>query len=322
MVSEKLFYKNKRSYYWEGKDQGIRLTTYMERIQQECLSRGKLKYAQLIGNVNTQLAAFMAGKNDAVLGDVDELFLQDFVGYLMTAVKSTRYGRTKSGSHISGTTIQCYYSVFRSILNKAFRAGLIEHNPTERFRLSDMFETESQERTFLTIDELKRMISTPCRDNEIRQAFLFSCMCGLRISDIRRLTWGNISLGSDRSSLRIRMKKTREWLYLPLSPSALRWLPQREERTPATPVFRLKSTVTVCHVLGLWARASGITKHVTFHVARHTHATMMLTLGTDLYTVSSLLGHRQLRTTLVYAKIVDRKKEDAVALIPDFSDCD
>lgn len=49
---------------------------------------------------------------------------------------------------------------------------------------------------------------------------------------------------------------------------------------------------------------------------------MMLTLGTDLYTVSSLLGHRQLRTTLVYAKIVDRKKEDAVALIPDFSDCD
>ena len=63
---------------------------------------------------------------------------------------------------------------------------------------------------------------------------------------------------------------------------------------------------------------AGISKHVTFHSARHTHATMMLTLGADLYTVSKLLGHNRVTTTQIYGDIIDRKKREAVTLIPDF----
>ena len=59
---------------------------------------------------------------------------------------------------------------------------------------------------------------------------------------------------------------------------------------------------------------------ITFHLCRHTHATMMLTLGADLYTVSKLLGHKNIATTQIYAKIVDKKKEEAISLIPNLTD--
>ena len=59
---------------------------------------------------------------------------------------------------------------------------------------------------------------------------------------------------------------------------------------------------------------------ISFHAARHTHATMMLTLGADLYTVSKLLGHKNIATTQIYAKIVDKKKEEAISLIPNLTD--
>jgi site-specific recombinase XerD len=61
--------------------------------------------------------------------------------------------------------------------------------------------------------------------------------------------------------------------------------------------------------------AAGITKPITFHSSRHSFATMMLTLGVDIYTVSKLLGHKSVQTTQIYAKIVNKKKESAVSLI-------
>ena len=72
-------------------------------------------------------------------------------------------------------------------------------------------------------------------------------------------------------------------------------------------------------ILHKWVEQAGISKHVTFHTARHTHATMMLTLGVDLYTVSKLLGHTNIQTTQIYAKLVDESKKKAIDLIPNIS---
>lgn len=68
-------------------------------------------------------------------------------------------------------------------------------------------------------------------------------------------------------------------------------------------------------ILTNWAALAGIKKHVTFHVSRHTFATMALTAGSDIYTISKLLGHSYVKTTQIYAKVVDRKKEEAVDLM-------
>jgi site-specific recombinase XerD len=69
-----------------------------------------------------------------------------------------------------------------------------------------------------------------------------------------------------------------------------------------------------------WAFTAGITKNITFHTGRHTFATMMLSLGADIYTVSKLLGHKELATTQIYAKVLDKRKQDAVSLIPNLGE--
>ena len=97
-------------------------------------------------------------------------------------------------------------------------------------------------------------------------------------------------------------------------------LPERGEENDSDFIFPLTHEGTVNDTLQHWAKVAGITKHISFHVARHTHATMMLTLGADLYTVSKLLGHKNIATTQIYAKIVDKKKEEAIGLIPNLTD--
>lgn len=172
----------------------------------------------------------------------------------------------------------------------------------------------------MTIEELKRLIGTECKYEIMKQAFLFSCLCGLRVSDIRKLKWNDLQKSGERIRIEIKMQKTKEPLYLPISDEALKWLPQQNEAKGDDLIFPLTHEGTINKILQKWAKDAGIIKHISFHVARHTHATMMLTLGADLYTVSKLLGHKNIATTQIYAKIVDKKKEEAISLIPNLTD--
>lgn len=155
----------------------------------------------------------------------------------------------------------------------------------------------------------------------MKRAFLFSCFCGLRHSDIVALTWGNLKKNKiGKIELHMTQQKTQELLSLPLSNEALKQLPVRGKAQDTEKVFKgLISLGRTNEILPRWAAKAGIQKHITFHSARHTHATMMITLGADLYTVSKLLGHTNIQTTQIYAKIVDESKEKAIDLIPDIT---
>ena len=252
------------------------------------------------------------------LAQVDKDFCAGFVRYLK-GTKKTRTTKNgviehKSGAKISGNSCSLYYSKLAAALNDAFKKGLIPSNPATRLEDGERARTQQTERAYLTAEELKALSAAPCPNEQVRAAFLFACMCGLRWSDIEALTWDKLHRDGEGWKVETRMLKTQKLLYLPLGPEAVKLLPERDKRKGADKVFTLPTFQCTGKDLKTWAKRAGIEKHITFHSARHTFATLMLTLGADLYTTSKLLGHSDIKVTQIYAAIVDKKKQDAVNL--------
>ncbi len=296
----------------------VNLLDYLENIGKQSAEQGSRNYARTVLNTVRALRLF---RGDYIaFRDVDKEFLSEFTDYLRQMPKASKYGVLKTGGRLSNNSVVSYYGTLRTAINRAYKEGIITVNPTKEFDFASKVRQEPSRREYLTIDELKTLINTECRHEIVKRAFLFSCLCGLRVSDIRKLRWCDLQRSGGRVRIEITMQKTKEPLYLPISDEALKWLPERGEANDGDFIFPLTHEGTVNDTLQHWAKVAGITKHISFHVARHTHATMILTLGADLYTVSKLLGHKNIATTQIYAKIVDKKKEEAIGLIPNLTD--
>lgn len=296
----------------------VNMLDYLENIGKQSAEQGSRNYARTVLNTVRALRLF---RGDYIaFRDVDKEFLSEFTDYLRQMPKASKYGVLKTGGRLSNNSVVSYYGTLRTAINRAYKEGIITVNPTKEFDFASKVRQEPSRREYLTIDELKTLINTECRHEIVKRAFLFSCLCGLRVSDIRKLKWCDLQRSGGRVRIEITMQKTKEPLYLPISDEALKWLPERGEANDSDFIFPLTHEGTVNDTLQHWAKVAGITKHISFHVARHTHATMMLTLGADLYTVSKLLGHKNIATTQIYAKIVDKKKEEAIGLIPNLTD--
>ena len=103
-------------------------------------------------------------------------------------------------------------------------------------------------------------------------------------------------------------------VIIPLNKEALSYIPERKDLLHDGFVFNLPPSYTINYHIKKWAKAAHIDKDISFHVARHTFATTLITLGADLYTTSKLMGHKNLRTTQIYAEIVNKKRVEAVSL--------
>jgi len=262
----------------------------------ERLAQGQPRDEKAWGNTLKHLQAFTGGRIH--FAGVTDDWLETFKTYLVTKV--------------SPNTAHTYFSKIKAALRQAVKDKIIVSNPGD---LVSQIKKQDTERTFLELWEIQRLAQTPCQDHEVKRAFLFACFTGLRLSDMRALTWQNVK----GDSLEFRQKKTRGFEYLPISEMARQILSDRPDKIlnmQNTSVFRVPSQTQLGKVLRAWCKEAGIDKRVTFHVARHTFATLALTQGADLYTVSKLLGHKTIQATQIYAKVVDEKKKAAVESLP------
>jgi integrase len=175
---------------------------------------------------------------------------------------------------------------------------------------------EDTHREYLILEELQKLAKTECTSPLLKKTFLFSSLTGLRWSDVSRLTWGQLKFSEAEGwALHYTQKKTKKAEMLPVSDQAIMILGKKIETD--NPIFgSLRYGTQMNKVLKEWIKDAGINKRITFHCARHSFATLQLSLDTDIYTVSKLLGHRHLRTTEIYAKVIDKKKIEAARKIP------
>lgn len=283
----------------------VYLLDWMETYMENQAKRGKKNRNQIKKTIDI-LKAY--GAETVTMDMIDKPFCQGYINYLTTEYRP-------KGKTVSNFTIHTYYQVVNGALNAAVRADILSENPFNKISSSEKIHKPESKREYMTIDEVRSLIKTPMSNEAVKGAYLFSCFCGLRISDIKELTWENVYCDSGQYHLEVMMQKTKSPLYLPLSSEALKWLPERGNKSGKEKVFKLPSSAGINKLLKTWAQKAGISKHITFCTARHTFATMMLTLGADIYTTSQLLGHTDMRTTQIYVKIVNRGKDEAVNLV-------
>ena len=282
-------------YGFKNKAGDIDLLTYFNNVE---ASHDLAPNSRIIWKANGKYMKEY-GADKIKLSDVNTKWLNGFIDFLRA-------------SGMKRNTVFAYYTKLQCALNKAVKEGVI--SPAAIANTNTVRQYQSQ-RTYLTLDELRQLAATPCPDN-VKNPFLFSCLTGLRHSDVRQLTWANVSINNGTTRITFRQKKTKGQEYLDISPQAVQYM--GKPSSPDKYIFHLPNAITsrINWAIKKWAVQAGITKDISFHTARHTFATLMLTLDVDIYTVSKLLGHSNIKTTQIYAKIIDKKKQQAVNLIP------
>lgn len=259
--------------------------------------RTKDKYSIYYSTLK-QLKKFAGNK--ITFQEINEKFLDNFKEFLL--------------SNVSQNTSKEYLSVLKRILKKAHKEKFTNLNIAE---IIPQIKSVDIKRDFLTIKEVEQLAKSDYKFSfpDIKRAFLFSCFTGLRFSDVKALRWSDVK----GDYIEIQQKKTKQFLFIPLSVTAETILKNRVESIISLKenyVFRLPKRAHTNVLLKKWFKDVGIEKNAHFHLSRHTFAVMNITQGANIYTVSKLLGHRDLKTTEIYSKLIDEKKIEAINNLP------
>ena len=230
---------------------------------------------------------FTGGK--CTFGDVTVDLCTRFREYLLTAKQLKHTEKTVSRNTASG-----YFSTFRALLKQAYKERLITENINDYL---EYIEWEDVVREFLTQEELIQLAQTPCKHDVLRRASLFSCLTGLRISDIENLHWYNIqSVTGIGLCIVITIQKTKTPVKLPLCDEAVELMGERG----GGKVFVGLKRCMIGKPLKDWVASSGIKKHITFHCFRHTYSTLQFAANSNPYAVQQSMCHKDIGTTMRY----------------------
>lgn len=229
-------------------------------------------------------------------------YFDDFKAYLLT-VKS----RKSINSTLAINTALSYFNKIKAGLKQAYIDGYLDKDINAQIK---PIKEEETKREYLTIEELNQLNKTNCINDMLKKISMFSALTGLRFSDIQKLKWSEVREDKGNYFLHFQQQKTKGHEVQPIPEQAFKLLGERME---GVHVFEgLKYSAYHNKQLKKWLLDAGITKKITFHCFRHTYATLQLSHGTDLYTVSKMLGHKNIKTTQIYAKVVNELKQQTI----------
>lgn len=290
----------------------VNLIDYVNKIAEKHLAKTGNKHGEYY-NFKSLALHLTKYKGDKIpFSKVDETFTNGFVEYLRTA-KNQNLHNTKQIPTISLNTQNKLFKKLNTTLKQAEKDRIISNNPMQYIESEDKPKAQAGTREYLTIDEVKKLIKTDCKNKNVKNSFLFCCLTGLRFSDVSQIKWENFRKNnSGANELRFAMKKGGKEITIQVSNEAMKWVNRPDDTEPNERVFKLSKNEIVNPILADWVESAGIDKKITFHCSRHTAATLNLSLGTPIAVVSKLMGHSKIATTQIYAKIVDEAQRDAV----------
>ena len=284
------------------------LIDYHSRKIQGTLSLGTVRNFSITESYIKKYLDKVFKTSDIYLRRLDYKFICDFESYLYTYWPK---GHPKAMGH---NTVMKHIQRFRKMVTLAFHMEWLDKDPFIRWKPT----WEKREREFLSENELSNIETYHFpieRLDRVRDLFVFSCYTGISYADIMNLTPDNIHKGIDGQNwIMTQRQKTKTPVKVPLLDKAAEVI-SKYQNHPMTQITETLLPVITNEKLNLYlkevAEACGITKNLTFHMARHTFATTVtLSNGVPIETVSKLLGHTKIATTQIYARVIERKVSD------------
>ena len=285
---------------------GKLLDKYIKDVKEQvgvCLSKTSLSKYELCKKRFTQMLEKKYHCKDMSLKELNPVVVQDYKNFLMTDVNMCNNTAVKT------------MKTFRTVILHGIKLGVIHKDPF----VGVHFHMEKVDRGFLTDEEISAIMTKHFdlpRLELVRDLFIFSCFTGLAYIDVKALTYDKIMRLADVDWIISKRVKTVTPINVVLSDGAKRIIEKykdypKKKKGHVFPVFSNQKTNQYLKEI---ATACGIDKELTFHMARHTFATLTLSKGVPIESVSRMLGHTNIRTTQIYAKITNKKIEHDMAL--------